>query len=367
MEIEQRLRDARSTDPIANTLKLVDASSELFTEVLEGELKKSGVPESQITTLLSDPQQLKAQGIQPDTNTTLEARLAAGLKGSGSYHQWIEARIKEELPAAATIHNWKGRLKMLSEWLGTEYLGGMTKEQCVQYKSSLLDHNSHPTVRTKINTLKSFWNWGKDNGQVDSNPWEGLTRKLAQVEKKEAVPTDVMSAARAKADELNDIRFWIQTYTGCRKQCHSGLRWCDIDTKNKLIHFKQWEQDGRIRRLKGKSKDERSVPISSKLMAKLEVMLPEAFTNNSTDWVWDDYKQVLQSWGVKWAESFTDRYGFSSHNIRSHVVTQFMVKNVNVFMLYEVTRHKVPGLSSVVEGYVRPTIDELRAVVELLE
>jgi len=43
-----------------------------------------------------------------------------------------------------------------------------------------------------------------------------------------------------------------------------------------------------------------------------------------------------------------------------------MVKNVNVFILYEVTRHKVPRLSSVVEGYVRPTTDELRAVVELL-
>ena len=367
MEIEQRLRDAASNDPIANTLKQVDQSHELFAELLEGELKKSGVPTTQIDTLLHGSEALQAQGIQPDHNPALEARLAAGLKGSGTYHQWIETRTKEELPAASTIANWKSRLKMLAAWAGTDYLGGLSKDDCVKYKGVLLDRNTHQTVRTTINTLKSFWNWGRDNGQVNSNPWEGLTRKLAGPEKKTAIATDVMSAARAKADERNDIQFWIQTYTGCRKQCHGGLRWCDIDTDNQLIHFKLWEQDGRVRRLKGNTKDERSVPISSKLMTKLELMLPEAFTNNSTDWIWDDYKAVLQSWGVRWAERFTDAYGFSSHNLRSYVVTQLINTNTSPFILYEVTRHKVPGLSDVVSGYVRPKLEELRAVVELLD
>ena len=46
MEIEQRLRDAASTDPIAKTFKEVDQSHELFAELLEGELKKSGVTDT---------------------------------------------------------------------------------------------------------------------------------------------------------------------------------------------------------------------------------------------------------------------------------------------------------------------------------
>ena len=75
-----------------------------------------------------------------------------------------------------------------------------------------------------------------------------------------------MSAARSKADERKDIQFWIQTFSGCREECHGGLRWCDIDTDNKYIHLKLWKQDGRVRRLKGITKDERSVPISIKLM-----------------------------------------------------------------------------------------------------
>ena len=126
-------------------------------------------------------------------------------------------------------------------------------------------------------------------------------------------------------------------------------------------------QDGRVGRLKGNTKDERSIPFSTKLMAKLEVMLPEAITNNSTDWIWDDYKQVLQSWGVRWAERFTDAYGFSSQNLRSYVVTQLINTKTSPFVLYEASRHKFPCLSDVVSGYIRPKLDELREVFELLE
>ena len=125
-------------------------------------------------------------------------------------------------------------------------------------------------------------------------------------------------------------------------------------------------QDGRVRRLKGNTKDERSIPFSTKLMAKIEVMRPEAFTNNSTDWIWDDYKQVLQSWGVRWAERFTDAYGFSSQNLRSYVVTQLINTNTSPFILYEASRHKVPGLSDVVSGYIGPRLDELREVFSFL-
>ena len=120
MEIEQRLRNAASTDPIAKTFKEVGQSHELFAELLEGELNKSGVPATQIDTLLHGAEALQAQGLQPDHNPVLEARLAAGLKGSDTYHRCIETRTKEELPAAATIANWKSRLKMLSNWADTQ-------------------------------------------------------------------------------------------------------------------------------------------------------------------------------------------------------------------------------------------------------
>lgn len=123
--------------------------------------------------------------------------------------------------------------------MGTAYLSGMTKQDAVNYKGLLLGRNTHQSVRTSINMLKAFWNYAKDHGQVSENIWQGLTKKLAASPKQEAIPAEVMQAARAKADERQDIQFWIQTYTGCRKGEHGCLRWCDIDTDQQVIHFKQ--------------------------------------------------------------------------------------------------------------------------------
>ncbi|WP_037990661.1 site-specific integrase [Synechococcus sp. CC9616] len=366
LQIEQRLREAASVDPIGKTFKQVRPDEPAFFDELERNMRAAGHSEAEYNTLVYGAEAVREQGLEVAEVPALEARLKAAEKGISSYLQWMERRRVEELPAASTYANWKSRLKLLSEWLGSEYLGGMTKQQAVQYKAVLLQKSAHQSVRTSINCLKAFWNWARDNGEVTVNIWEGLTRKLATSEKKEAIPLEQMQAARDKADELNDIQFWIQITQGCRKSGHGGLRWCDIDTNRRTISYVNWEADGRVRRLKGKAKDERVVPINKLLMSKLELMLPEAFTNNSTDWIWDDYKTALESWAVRWAERFTDRYGFSSHNLRSYVVTRLMNERVSPFVLYEITRHSIPGMSEVVSGYVRPTTDELRSVVEIL-
>ena len=368
LQIEQRLREAAGSDPIAKTFEAAkpeDGSD--FVWELERNMKAAGHTEAEINTLIHGAEAVREQGLEVAEVPKLEARLKAAEKGITSYLQWMERRRIEELPTASTYANWKSRLSMLSKWLGSEFVGAMSKQQAVEYKSVLLGRNSHQSVRTAINTLKSFWSWAEAHGEVSENIWTGLTRKLASSPKKEAITLELMDAARAKADELHDIQFWIQITQGCRKGDHGGLRWCDIDTDKRVIRYENWEADGKVRRLKGKAKDEREVPINSLLLSKLELMLPEAFTNNSFELIWsDDYKPALEAWAVKWAERFTDRYKFSSHNLRSYVVTKLINSNVSLFVLYEITRHKVPGMSEVVSGYVRPTLEELRPVVENL-
>ena len=41
--------------------------------------------------------------------------------------------------------------------------------------------------------------------------------------------------------------------------------------------------------------------------------------------------------------------------------------NINSFFLHAIIGHKVPGSSTVVLGYVRPTVSEVRKVLELLK
>ena len=368
MEIEQRFRDAYANDPVLNAYEQVERSGGEIAEALEENLKAAGYSQREVETALYGAEALKEQGLEPAPIGKLEAALEAARTCSRTWQQWIDQRKLEELPKPSTVANWRSRLTMLARWLGRNYFGGITKEQAVDYKSVLRGRNTHQSFRTSINTLMAFWNHAKDHGQVKENIWDGRTRKIAPSPKSEVIKTEVMDAARAKADERKDIQFFIQIYTGCRKGEHGGLRWCDINTDDRTIRFEEWEV-GRIKRyLKGGQKDERTVPICSKLMDKLKLYLPDAFTNNSSEAIWpEDYKEINAAWASKWAERFSDNYTFSSHNLRSYVVSQLMGARLSPFHLYEITRHSIPGMSQVVSGYVRPTLDEMREIVEELQ
>ena len=97
-------------------------------------------------------------------------------------------------------------------------------------------------------------------------------------------------------------------------------------------------------------------------------MLPDAITRTDDEPIWkEDYKPSLENWGSRFAERFTDRYGFGSHDLRSYVVTQMLKQNINPYFLKVITGHTVPGLGKVVAGYVQPTIEEVREVLEQLD
>ena len=67
-----------------------------------------------------------------------------------------------------------------------------------------------------------------------------------------------------------------------------------------------------------------------------------------------------------WSGSFKAKFGFTSHDLRRNAVTVLAVKGVSPFLIHEITRQKIPGLSEVVSLYVRPTVEELRTAMELL-
>ena len=135
-----------------------------------------------------------------------------------------------------------------------------------------------------------------------------------------------------------------------------------------VIHLRRYDWQGQRRNLKLKEGGERTIPIHSELLWRIKKYLPKVITQNDDTPIWkDDHKSKLECWRARWAEHFKDRYGFGSHDLRSYVVTQMMKSNINPFFLHAITGHKVPGTSSVVLGYVRPTVSEVRKVLELLE
>ena len=52
--------------------------------------------------------------------------------------------------------------------------------------------------------------------------------------------------------------------------------------------------------------------------------------------------------------------------MRSFAITKLTLEGVTPFIIYEITRHSIPGISDVVKIYTRPTIEEVRQAMELI-
>ena len=285
-------------------------------------------------------------------------------------HHWEEWTQEREMTTGSVTplvkKRWETLLKKFVEWSQDEYPSRATKQISVDYKKHLLTRTSRTgkpakqsTVAKDIRDLSAFWNWAKRHEWVTANIWEGLARGLEGSNKTSLPERELVEAADKKAMGTGDLMYLIQRFSGCRKQAVCGLRGKDIDLTNGLIHFVEYEENGRIRRLK--NGQEAHVPIHSRLLpflTKAKEQMPDGS-------IWpQQYKATEQSWGDRYGDTFPDKYGFNSHDLRRIVETQMAEANVSPYFAFYITGHRVPGTSKVTQQYVRPTAEELRQIVE---
>jgi integrase len=297
---------------------------------------------------------------------TAVTKLDAYLQNARTYQQLFDERVVVEQPRPSTQRSWQNAIKNVVTLTGNEYPHTVTVELARKLRNELLSKVSHGTTRSCISALKGFWSFGIANGYLKENPWQGLTRKLDQAVKHKLPEQDLISEAVTKAFNGNDIRFLIMHYTGCRSSEANGLRYSDVNLEDGTVTFTEWTQEGLVRRLKGGLKDERTVPLHTALWTHLKG-LRDIRWGDSTDPIWPNaYKAREESWGAGWSGSFKTKYCFVSHDLRRAVVTKLAVAGVSPFVINAITRQRIPGLSAVVELYVRPSTEDLRAAIQLL-
>ena len=285
-------------------------------------------------------------------------------------HHWEEWAAERVLTSGTVTplakKRWETIIRKFSEWSGEEYPDRSTKQQAVEYKKHLLTRTSRTggpakqsTVAKELRDLSGFWNWARRHEWVKLNIWEGLASGLDQSELHALPSKELIEAADALAFDKRDIMYLIQRFTGCRKQAVCGLRGRDIDLEKNLIHFVEYKEDGRARRLK--NGQEAHVPVHPKLLPilkKAKVTMPDGA-------IWpEQYKASEETWGDRYADSFKDKYGFNSHDLRRIVETQMAEKNISPYVAFHITGHRVPGMSKVTQRYVRPSQEDLRKVIE---
>ncbi len=312
-----------------------------------------------------------------------EAALWLTLEGKTTYHQWINRRKSIENVSKSTVNGWNTKLLKLATWKGSDYLADLTKPEALKFKNYLLTKGHEPSsVKNIIGTLNAFWNWLDENDITDTNIWAGLKKRLPDPEKKPLPSREVLDEATEKASTLSpwrkekDYAFLIQRYTACRKGAANGLRHCDIDLKEKNITFTPWEKivsykktrggnrrEKLIRRLKS-SKDERTVPISDDLFELIKDM---PLIKGSDDPIWPHrYKSNDDSWGSHHCSEYKNKYGLPSHDLRRFGITALINAGVSPYRIWDVIRHKIPGMSEVTMMYNRPTIEDLKEAMEII-
>ena len=315
--------------------------------------------------------------------TPEEAALWEELDGKTTYHQWINKRKIIEGVTKSTVNGWHTKLNKLAKWNGTDYLGELTKTQALKFKDYLIQQGYElSSVKNIIGTLNAFWNWGIENQIIQNNIWNGLKKRLPDAEKKGLPPRGILDKATEKASTITPLRkekdyaFLIQRYTACRRGAANGLRHCDINLKDKTITFTPWEKivsfektrrgkrrQKLIRKLKS-SKDERTVPMSKALY---EAIKDIQLIKGSDDPIWANrYKENDDSWGSHHCSEYKSKYGLPSHDLRRFGITALINEGVSPYRIWDVVRHKIPGMSEVTMMYNRPTTEDLIEAMEII-
>ena len=63
---------------------------------------------------------------------------------------------------------------------------------------------------------------------------------------------------------------------------------------------------------------------------------------------------------------FKNKYGLPSHDLRRFGITALINEGVSPYRIWDVVRHKIPGMSEVIMMYNRPTTEDLIEAMEVI-
>jgi len=106
------------------------------------------------------------------------------------------------------------------------------------------------------------------------------------------------------------------------------------------------------------------VPISKALY---EAIKDIPLIKGSDDPIWANrYKENDDSWGSHHCSEYKNKYGLPSHDLRRFGITALINEGVSPYRIWDVVRHKIPGMSEVKMMYNRPTTEDLIEAMEVI-
>ena len=259
-------------------------------------------------------------------------------------------------PAASTRKEWERHLGKLMEQSQRQFITDLTREDALAYRQHLLSTTAASTTKTRLRFLSGLFNVAVDEGWLDSNPFEGLTKRIrSKATVKEVVRLNEADKNWTKLPKHHQLLWHILRWSGSHASEAAGLRWEDIDLEAGTISFKAHE----TRPLKNVFR-ERVIPIHPKLM---EILKGVDRDTSGLIFPWS-YNPKRARWaeGMHWS----DILGVSPKATRDWAASCLRMKDINERTIGKLFGHS-PSRNSITGVYGGVDLETMRTALDQLD
>ncbi len=219
---------------------------------------------------------------------------------------------------------------------GEKYLYEISPQMVEEYKAKRLREDVTPaTVNREIGCLRHLFGKAIEWGYVQKNPLKGVKQLKEPPGRVRYLETDEIDKLLSAIDsQSEEIRGYLKPivilalHTGLRKSEILGLKWKDVDFKNK-----------RVTVLKSKNNEIRSIPMNETVYRELDNISGNAengylFHNRDGKPFGDirrSFDRVLEDAGIE---------NFRFHDLRHTFASHLVMKGCNIQTVQQLMGHK---------------------------
>jgi integrase len=306
------------------------------------------------------------QGCDPNARKREEAARGATLADAV---EWHAAAMRARRCAERSVQSIREEMRRhLADWLQRP-LSGIRPAECASRHERVTEKSGPHAANRALQHFRACWNTAARRlDDLPACPVRGVTFNRVR-RRREPIAWDALPAWRARVEAIgNPIRRDLQLFmllTGLRSADARTVRWEHVDFAAGTVH-----------RPKPKGGEERAftVPLSA---AALEVLRRRQAENHvlfPRDEGWAFPSRDLQGRVTHVQQAKEQRYvdgrkvGHlpSPHRLRDTFATAGHEARVHPMDLKVLMNHALPASGDVTEGYIRPSVEHLRAAAEAI-
>ncbi|MBL1177597.1 tyrosine-type recombinase/integrase [Pantanalinema sp. GBBB05] len=255
-------------------------------------------------------------------------------------------RFKASRASVPTVSKYRGLQKTLAEYLGADR--SVTPRDAAAFLDWYSKRVRPITLAARCGNFATVWDWGIEQGLVQSNPWRQARKTLPKVPAPQPKPFSENEIKRILELFRSDSR--LQHYadfvefrlrTGCRSGEVAGLRWGHLNHDCSAIRIS--ESMVRGKRQSTKTGEEREFLLSKPIQ---ELLLRRKLDECNPD----DLIFTTKNGGVIYASNFSEQYWKPAlkelnipyrkpYNTRATFASHALYKGVSPAEVAEITGH----------------------------